>query len=77
MMMRIRTINGVVKYDSEKKSKILSEGGVFMLAFIPILIIGGFLGGCAVVIAASCVQLAKVTVNLPKNDGRMPRAIEA
>ncbi|MCB8816651.1 hypothetical protein [Desulfosporosinus shakirovi] len=48
-----------------------------MLAFIPILIIGGFLGGCAVVIAASCVQLVKVAVNLPKNDGRMPRAIEA
>lgn len=77
MMMRIRTINEPPKYDSEKKNKTLSEGGVFMLAFIPILIISGFLGGCAVVIAASCVQLVKVTVNLPKNDGRMPRAIEA
>ncbi len=48
-----------------------------MLAFIPVLIIGGFLGGCAVVITASCFQLVKLTVKLPKNGGSMPRAIEA
>ena len=48
-----------------------------MLAFIPVLIIGGFLGGCAVVITASCVQLLKLTVNLPKNGRSMPRSVEA
>lgn len=48
-----------------------------MLAFIPIMIIGGFLGGCAVVIAASCVQLVKLAGKLPKNGTRVPRAIEA
>ncbi|GAB6156277.1 hypothetical protein JCM17380_50290 [Desulfosporosinus burensis] len=48
-----------------------------MLAFIPVLIIGGFLGGCAVVITASCCQLIRITVNSPKNGGAYPRAIEA
>lgn len=48
-----------------------------MLAFIPALIIGGFLGGCAVVITASCCQLIKLTVNLPKNNGTVRRAIQA
>lgn len=48
-----------------------------MLGFIPVLIIGGFLGGCAVVITASCLQLVKLTVNLPKNGGTMRRVIEA
>ncbi|EHQ90250.1 hypothetical protein [Desulfosporosinus youngiae] len=48
-----------------------------MLAFIPALIIGGFLGGCAVVITASCLQLVKLTVNLPKNGRSIRRAIEA
>lgn len=47
-----------------------------MLAFIPVMIIGGFLGGCAVVITASCCQLVKLTVNSPKKNGTMPRAIE-
>ncbi|AET68921.1 hypothetical protein Desor_3426 [Desulfosporosinus orientis DSM 765] len=48
-----------------------------MLAFIPIMIIGGFLGGCAVVITASCVQLIKLAAKLPKNGTPVPRAIEA
>ncbi|AFQ44602.1 MULTISPECIES: hypothetical protein [Desulfosporosinus] len=48
-----------------------------MLAFIPVLIIGGFLGGCAVVIAASCCQLVKLTTNLPKSNGTLPRAVQA
>lgn len=48
-----------------------------MLAFIPVMIIGGFLGGCAVVITASCFQLIKLTVNLPKNGGSLRGAIEA
>jgi len=52
-------------------------GDVFMLAFIPFALIVGFLGGCAVVITASCFQLIKLTVNLPKNSGSMHRAIEA
>ncbi|WP_291299905.1 hypothetical protein [Desulfosporosinus sp. BICA1-9] len=48
-----------------------------MLAFIPVLIIGGFLGGCAVVITASCCQLIRITVNSSQNGGAYPRAIQA
>jgi len=77
-MMKIRTIYGVVNMIVKRRTiKSLIEGGVFMLAFIPVLIIGGFLGGCAVVITASCFQLIKQTVNLPKNNGSMRRAIQA
>ncbi|KJR44722.1 hypothetical protein UF75_4900 [Desulfosporosinus sp. I2] len=47
-----------------------------MLAFIPVIMIGGFLGGCAIVIMASCFQLIRMSINSAKNHGQIPRAIE-
>ena len=47
-----------------------------MLAFIPVIMIGGFLGGCAIVIMASCFQLIRISFKSAKNHGQIPRAIE-
>ena len=50
-----------------------------MLAYIPVIMIGGFLGGCAIVIMASCFQLIRISFKSfksAKSHGQIPRAIE-
>lgn len=60
-----------------ENKKIMFKEVIIMLAYIPAIMIGGFLIGCAVVIAASCRQLIRVTAN--SNDKRRPisKAIHA
>lgn len=55
---------------------ISAEGALFMLAWILVLIIGGFLVGCAAVITTSCYQLVKSTLRIPGKRGPMSREIE-
>ncbi|MHB8077370.1 hypothetical protein [Desulfosporosinus fructosivorans] len=49
-----------------------------MLAWIPVVIVMGFLGGCAIVITTSCYQVIKSIskIKMPKNRGPLPRTIE-
>lgn len=54
------------------------KGAVFMLAWIPVLIITGFIGGCAVVITTSSYQLIKSISRIqgPGKRESTPRAIQ-
>jgi len=48
-----------------------------MLAWILVLIVGGFLVGCATVITTSCYQLVRSIRRIPGKQGPMSRIIEA
>ena len=52
------------------------KGAVFMLAWIPVIMVMGFLGGCAVVITTSSYQLIKSISRIPSDRGPLSRAIE-
>jgi len=47
-----------------------------MLAWIPVIMIMGFLGGCAVVITTSGYQLIKSISQVPGEQGPLARSIE-
>lgn len=53
-----------------------AKGVLFMLAWILVLMIGGFLVGCACVITTSCYQLVKSIRRIPGKRGPMSRIIE-
>ena len=47
-----------------------------MLAWILVLMIGGFLVGCSAVITSSCYQLVKSIRRIPGKRGPLSRSIE-
>ncbi|HEY8910483.1 MAG TPA: hypothetical protein VIM51_09415 [Desulfosporosinus sp.] len=47
-----------------------------MLAWIPVLIIMGFLGGCAAVVITSSYQLIKSLSRIPGKRGPLARTVE-
>lgn len=47
-----------------------------MLAWIPFLMIAGFLGGCAVVVSTSSYQVIKSIYRMPAKRGPLSRAVE-
>ncbi|ODA41281.1 hypothetical protein DSBG_1891 [Desulfosporosinus sp. BG] len=47
-----------------------------MLAWILVLMIGGFLLGCATVITTSCYQLVKSIRRIPRKRGPLSRIVE-
>ena len=47
-----------------------------MLAWIPVIMIMGFIGGCAVVITTSSYQLVKSISRIPRNGRPLSSAIE-
>ena len=49
---------------------------LFMLAWILVLIVGGFLVGCSAVITTSCYQLVRSIFRIPGKQGPMSGVIE-
>ena len=54
-----------------------AKGALYMLAWILVLIIGGFLVGCGAVITTSCYQLIRSILRVPSKRGPLSRVIEA
>lgn len=48
-----------------------------MLGWLAVLMIGGFLAGCAVIIGASCYQIIHVAKNTPNQPKHFSKIIEA
>lgn len=48
-----------------------------MLGWIAVLMIGGFLAGCGVIIGASCYQIINVAKNTPNQPKRVTQMIQA
>lgn len=48
-----------------------------MLGWLAVLMIGGFLAGCGVIIGASCVQIINVAKNTPNQPKHFTQIIEA
>lgn len=48
-----------------------------MFGWIAVIMIGGFLVGCGVIIGASCYQIISVVKNRPNQPKHLPRILEA